>query len=251
MFDKETTYRLREPLHPKFVRKAPKGKYGDYVEGWHVIDEANRIFGFGHWHRETVDLHCVAETEAKVGKDKKDGWSVSYRAKVKVTVQGVVREGSGAGHGVSVNLGDAHESAFKEAETDAMKRALMTFGYPFGLALYDKDKNHVGVPPFPPGPERNLTSLKERVRKLWQEELPAYQSSDLLNEKLDECEPLFVQLRLAIPDWWNGGIGKDQQSFEGLGQWIDRRLHELRELERAQKSLDLQAISGGKYKETA
>src|SRR5262249_13193550 len=31
----------------------------------------------------------------------------------------------------------------KEAETDAMKRALMTFGNPFGLALYDKDQTNV------------------------------------------------------------------------------------------------------------
>lgn len=31
----------------------------------------------------------------------------------------------------------------KEAETDAMKRALMTFGNPFGLALYDKRQREV------------------------------------------------------------------------------------------------------------
>ena len=31
--------------------------------------------------------------------------------------------------------GEAHESAIREAETDAMKRALSTFGNPFGLAL--------------------------------------------------------------------------------------------------------------------
>ncbi|MFM7549233.1 MAG: Rad52/Rad22 family DNA repair protein, partial [Cyanobacteriota bacterium] len=36
-----------------------------------------------------------------------------------------------------------HESALKEAETDAMKRALMTFGNPFGLALYDKRQREV------------------------------------------------------------------------------------------------------------
>ena len=39
-----------------------------------------------------------------------------------------------------MDLGQAHESALKEAETDAMKRALMTFGNPFGLALYDKQQ---------------------------------------------------------------------------------------------------------------
>jgi hypothetical protein len=55
----------------------------------------------------------------------------------------VIREGSGAGHGIDVDLGQAHESALKEAETDAMKRALMTFGNPFGLALYDKQQREV------------------------------------------------------------------------------------------------------------
>ena len=42
-----------------------------------------------------------------------------------------------------MDLGLAHESALKEAETDAMKRALMTFGNPFGLALYDKQQRQV------------------------------------------------------------------------------------------------------------
>ena len=75
----------------------------------------------------------------------KDGkWFVGYRAKVRVEAQGVVREGSAGGSGVSKSLSDAIESALKEAETDAMKRALMTFGNPFGLALYDKSKSNVG-----------------------------------------------------------------------------------------------------------
>jgi hypothetical protein len=49
-----------------------------------------------------------------------------------------------------VDLGLAHESALKEAETDAMKRALMTFGNPFGLALYDKEQRNVAPPPATP-----------------------------------------------------------------------------------------------------
>lgn len=35
----------------------------------------------------------------------------------------------------------AHESVLKEAETNATKRALATFGSQFGLALYDKERN--------------------------------------------------------------------------------------------------------------
>jgi hypothetical protein len=36
--------------------------------------------------------------------------------------------------------------ALKAAETDATKRALATFGNPFGLALYDRDQAHVTKP---------------------------------------------------------------------------------------------------------
>ena len=49
-----------------------------------------------------------------------------------------------------MDLGLAHESALKEAETDAMKRALMTFGNPFGLALYDREQRNVAPPPTDP-----------------------------------------------------------------------------------------------------
>ena len=30
-----------------------------YVEGWHVIAEANRIFGFEHWDRQTQTPECL------------------------------------------------------------------------------------------------------------------------------------------------------------------------------------------------
>ena len=122
------------------------GKPVSYIEGWHAIAEANRIFGFDAWSRETIDLRCVSEREREIGKDKAPGWGVSYIARVRVTVGDLVREGCGTGHGIDRDLGQAHESALKEAETDAMKRALMTFGNPFGLALYDKEQNNVAAP---------------------------------------------------------------------------------------------------------
>jgi hypothetical protein len=124
-----------------------------YLEGWQVIAEANRIFGFDGWQRQTIAVRCVTQAERLIGargtsRDQKPGWGVTYTARVRVTVTAgglvsLVREGSGAGHGIDVDLGQAHESALKEAETDAMKRALMTFGNPFGLALYDKRQREV------------------------------------------------------------------------------------------------------------
>jgi DNA recombination protein Rad52 len=118
------------------------GRSLSYVEGWHVIAEANRIFGFADWASETIDVKCVNERDRGDGKN-----GVTYTAKVRVTVYAgdrtIVREGIGAGHGIDRDIGQAHESAIKEAETDARKRALMTWGNPFGLALYDKDQRNV------------------------------------------------------------------------------------------------------------
>jgi DNA recombination protein Rad52 len=135
---------LESPLNRANVKQREQsGRKLSYIEGWHAIAEANRIFGFGDWTRETIEIKCVAERERKIGQSQREGWGVSYIAKVRVTVAGVIREGVGAGHGIDADLGLAHESAIKEAETDAMKRALMTFGNPFGLALYDKEQANV------------------------------------------------------------------------------------------------------------
>ena len=66
-----------------------------------------------------------------------------YSTKVRITVRAggtvTVREGIGTGIGRSSFPEVAHEMGLKAAETDATKRALATFGNPFGLALYDKD----------------------------------------------------------------------------------------------------------------
>jgi hypothetical protein len=98
---------------------------------------------FDGWQHETIAVQCVAERERTLDSSNCAGWGVTYTARVRIRVGEVIREGSGAGHGIDTDLGQAHESAIKEAETDAMKRALMTFGNPFGLALYDKQQREV------------------------------------------------------------------------------------------------------------
>ncbi len=143
MFSDTQKKALAAPLDRKNVKtRSQSGRELSYIEGWKAIEEANRIFGFDGWDRETVELRCVAEGPRKLKSG--DGFSATYIAKVRVTVGGIVRDGCGTGHGMDRDLGAAHESALKEAETDAMKRAMMTFGYPFGLALYDKTQEHVG-----------------------------------------------------------------------------------------------------------
>lgn len=135
---------LSAPLNRSQVKERKQGgRTFSYVEGWHVIAEANRIFGFDGWQRETIFATCIADYEREIGENKLPGFGVTYICKVRVTVGDIVREGVGSGHGIDRDRGLAHESAIKEAETDAMKRALMTFGNPFGLALYDKEQSNV------------------------------------------------------------------------------------------------------------
>ena len=69
-----------------------------------------------------------------------------YIARVRVTVHAdgatIIREGHGTGEGHGTSPGEVHDIALKAAETDATKRALATFGRPFGLALYGSGKRH-------------------------------------------------------------------------------------------------------------
>src|ERR1700730_967294 len=134
--------RLSGKLDGKHVRtRELRGRTLSYVEGWHVIAEANRIFGFDGWDRETAWAECIW-AEAK-----REPRMCAYAARVRIRVRAgetiICREGSGVGHGSGATLGEAHESALKEAETNAMKRALVTFGNLFGLALYDREQNGV------------------------------------------------------------------------------------------------------------
>lgn len=157
--DQEIKKELQKKLDPANVKQRNQGGQNlSYIEGWHAIAEANAIFGFDGWTRETIDL--IENTQPT--KNQKGNFVVSFRAKVRVTALGVVREGVGFGSGISRDIHDAYEGAIKEAETDAMKRALMTFGNRFGLALYDKTQSNVGKDVSLPTDEMKL--LIDRVR---------------------------------------------------------------------------------------
>lgn len=135
---------LKAPLNSANVKgRNQGGRQVSYIEGWHSIAEANRIFGFDKWDRETIDLRQLGDPREVNG-----NMRVGYSVRVRITVttdsgSKIVREGCGFGQGIDKDQDQAHESALKEAETDAMKRALMTFGNPFGLALYDKAQANV------------------------------------------------------------------------------------------------------------
>lgn len=177
---------LDAPLDRKNVRQREQaGRKFSYVEGWHAIAEANRIFGFDAWDRETVEIRLLGERQ--VG----DKNRVAYMARVRITVRAdgatIIRDGCGYGSGIDKDIGQAHESALKEAETDAMKRGLMTFGNPFGLALYDKEQTNVAdVPEHDPLAEAAARYITDCERAIDAE-----------------------TNRTTLIEWWNGDQRKD------------------------------------------
>jgi Rad52/22 family double-strand break repair protein len=126
---------LRRSLNSRHVRtREANGRELSYIEGWYAISDANRIFGFDGWSRETVDSRCV------LARENRGSFLAVYIARVRIAVHAegatIVREGHGSGEGRGTSPGEVHDIALKAAETDATKRALATFGRPFGLELY-------------------------------------------------------------------------------------------------------------------
>ena len=134
-FSDRQTRALQRSVAQRHIRaRVSEGKELSYIEGWFVIAEANRIFGFDGWDRETVEAKCIQAREVR------GSHSVLYAVRVRITVRAgersIVRDAHGTGEGRGGHLGEAHDLALKAAETDATKRALVTFGKAFGLALY-------------------------------------------------------------------------------------------------------------------
>lgn len=141
--------------------RAVDGRKRDYIEGWFAISEANAIFGFAGWDRQMMAFERVFE--AREGRQS----LCAYFARVRITVRAgeevILREGTGFGEARGYDRAETHERALKAAETDATKRALMTFGNRFGLGLYDKDQNGVTALPSSTNGAHDATSPTYRA----------------------------------------------------------------------------------------
>jgi hypothetical protein len=137
----------RQPDHRHIRTREANGRELTYLEGWYTISEANRIFGFDGWSRETIESRCV------LARENRGTFLAVYLARVRVTVHAdgatIIREGHGTGEGRGTSPGEVHDISLKAAETDATKRALATFGKPFGLELYRGGKATAPQKPLP------------------------------------------------------------------------------------------------------
>lgn len=145
MFTEKQIQALRYNLDGSRVKTRQQGNINlSYLEGYDLIDTANTVFGFGNWSYSISTLEQVSEEI-----NEKNNKVIGYKAVVNVVVQDLhhskhtSREDCGFGTGIAKQYADAHESGAKEAVTDALKRALRTFGSQFGNALYDKQQRNV------------------------------------------------------------------------------------------------------------
>ena len=131
---------LFQPLNPRRVQTNPN-VYGAFLESWDVIAHLTRIFGPLNWDKEVTHTQVMFEEPVKM-RGGKDGWSVGYRATVRLTVRtslGVKVSEDVASHESTLpSRGDAHDMALKSAVSEALKRAAKDLGDQFGLSLYNK-----------------------------------------------------------------------------------------------------------------
>ena len=84
------------------------------------------------------------ESRCALARENRGSFLAIYIARVRITVHAdgatIIREGHGSGEGRGTSPAEVHDIALKAAETDATKRALATFGKPFGLELYRKSQ---------------------------------------------------------------------------------------------------------------
>ena len=91
-FSEAQVKHLEAKLDCKFVRtRRAHDTTLAYVEGWHVVAEANRIFGYDAWDRHTLSTRCVWSDSGN------HYYAAAYIAKVRIAVRAgaitITREG--------------------------------------------------------------------------------------------------------------------------------------------------------------
>lgn len=149
---------LAQPLDLALVRERARddGSVFAYLEGQAIIDQANRIFGYGGWGAELIGEPKYQAAEVV---DQSSGELLAhgmYTVAVRVTVNGCLPK-SDVGCGfVTERTLEAHANATKAATTDGIKRAFRQFGQQFGNSLNERRAGTLASP-------AKLDDMRQRV----------------------------------------------------------------------------------------
>ncbi len=191
------TEALAQPLDPQLVsqRKGRGGRKFDYIEGHTAIDQANRIFGFGGWGYELIGDVTLRQIESADSRNGEITRSSAYSAIVKVTVPGAPSRTDVGFQAVTDESGEGHETAFKGAVTDALKRALRSFGDRFGNGLYgDPPTNSRGSRQPEPASKPRQQQQAERSSQQQPRRRVAQRAADPVRDNGRDAQNLRAQL---------------------------------------------------------
>ena len=133
------TQQLDAPLDPSLIaqRQGRAGHTFPYLPGRVAIAQANRLLGFGGWGYDLVG-EVVPRDITITTRDAQTGvvaHATAYTATVRLHVPGVPPRTDVGFQVVAEESAQGHETAYKGAVTDALKRALRTLGAQFGNDL--------------------------------------------------------------------------------------------------------------------
>jgi recombination DNA repair RAD52 pathway protein len=164
---------LAEDLDVKEIRYR-EADYGSkqvpYLPGDYVTRKLNKIFGVEGWTERdaNVNYQLYARDEEDRNGNKRKMHIACALAKTTLDVYGITDDKehhlySRIGEGVCSNKSSRPESAIetavKGAATDALKRAAMKLGDPFGLCLYNEEyRNSLDIPESKP--RDNVTQFR-------------------------------------------------------------------------------------------
>ena len=131
------TQQLAAPLDPSLVaqRKGRAGHTYAYLPRRVAIQQANRLLGFGGWGYDLVGEVTPRELTTRDAQTGAVEHTTAYTATVRLHVPGVPPRTDVGFQVVAEESAQGHETAYKGAVTDALKRALRTLGAQFGNDL--------------------------------------------------------------------------------------------------------------------
>ena len=234
------TNALSQPIDPALVsqRRGRGGRTFDYLEGHAVIDQANRVFGYGGWGYELVGDVTLRRIEAVDSQTGEITVSQGYSAPVRVTVAGALPRTDIGVHPVAEDNLDGHDTAMKGAVTDGMKRAFRSFGCQFGNAFYGDQSTSNGSAQ----PQRVPVQANRPVRQALSQPSTGSQGGrndsqvDTLRKQLMELcvKQGFDEAQVQAAVQRQMGKGIDDLTADELGSLIEAAANKLNQMRQAQ-----------------
>jgi recombination DNA repair RAD52 pathway protein len=134
---------LLQPINPRRVLQDGKGH--SHVSQQDVTAHLNRVFGFGNFSTQLLDLTLIGEECRNPEVSYRERrWDVIYRATMRININNpdgthlTSYEDASTGDAQNQVRHDAHDLAMKSAISVAKKRCCINLGDQFGLSLYNK-----------------------------------------------------------------------------------------------------------------